>query len=51
MFHDNYVNTMVADALAPCITSLLAARELTTLVKLILVFHKGRFQLFVNVKG
>ena len=45
MFHADYVNTMAADALAPCVARASAATVLTLYDKLVLAFHEEGFQL------
>ena len=45
IFLDNEVNTMAADALAPCIARSLAALALIVWDKWAFVFHKEGFQL------
>ena len=47
LLHENYVNTLVADALAPCVARTSAATALMMLVKQVLVFHKEIFQVTV----
>ena len=50
IFRENWVNTIAADALAPCVARSSAAMALTMQDKQILVFHKAGFLLSVPCK-
>ena len=46
---DNYVNTVTADALAPCVSRLSAAMVLTMQHRGALASHQEGFQLYIPV--
>ena len=44
IFRENYVDTMAADGLAPCVAKSSEPRELTVQDKRFLIFHEEGFQ-------
>ena len=48
IFHENYVNNMATDALAPGVAMTSAAMVMTMHDKEVLVFHEGGFQLSIK---